>query len=123
MSPGRQAAYQGKLSAAKEKALSAMGLEPTSEGLATVEKVFGRRGWESEGDYKLRLKDEMNSLVGDYERLGGEKGRFSQYNLGEGSKKTSSQQYSINDPKVIATAKKYGQTPEEVIRNLENARP
>lgn len=72
LSPDKQAAYKGKLSAAKESALAAMGLSPTVEGLATVEKIFGKQPGETDVAYKSRLAEEINTFIDRYEALGGQ---------------------------------------------------
>lgn len=77
-SPNDQAAYLGKLSAAKENALAGLGLKGTEAGLGTIEQIFGRRGLEGGVAYKQRLMDELNALADRYEELGGQK-KFKRY--------------------------------------------
>ena len=72
----RQAAYEAKLSNAMESYLAALGQRATAESLHVVEKALGRKAWESEEAYKERLKDEWDTLINTYERLGGEKGKY-----------------------------------------------
>jgi hypothetical protein len=97
--------------------LAVRGLPATEGNIQLASTILDRHGMESDAAYRRRLKEERRRTVGAMKNI---------YDLTKQDVPDDIQRFmhTINDPDVIATAKKYKMQPEEVIELLEkkNAR-